>query len=100
MSRVKALRKIGGSPELNKAQDYTDLALAPVLACPLIDGFLLENIELATGPNIVDHKLDREPRGWFIVSPKAEASIWETGRTRSSLVLNASAPVTLSLWCF
>lgn len=100
MSRVRAYRKLDGASDLGQVQDYIEYVLQPLLKCPLIDGTLLENLDLATGPNIVDHKLGREPRGWYIVSPKANESVWQTASTRSSLTLNASGPITLSLWCF
>lgn len=101
---LRELRKIGASDEINKVQEYVGLALRPLLANPLLDGLLLEDVELANGVTEVPHKLGRELRGWLIVRQDANASIWDsqTAHTRRnvSLMLNASAAVTVSIWVF
>lgn len=97
---IRAFRKLGASDELNKVQDNIEAALGPVLGSAIIDGVLLSNVELQTGLNVVAHKLGREPRGWILVSPQANESIWSSGQTRSTLLINASGPITSSFWVF
>ena len=97
---IRSFRKLGASDELNKVQDNIEYALGPVFGSAIIDGVLLPNVALQAGLNVVDHKLGREPRGWILVSPQANESVWSTGQSRSSLQLNASGVITTSLWVF
>jgi hypothetical protein len=97
---IRSFRKLGASDELNKVQDNIEYVLGPVLSSAIIDGVLLNDVKLVSGLNVVDHKLGREPRGWIVVSPQANEQIWSSGQTRSTLLLNASGPITSSFWVF
>ncbi len=87
----------------NTIQDNVESALRPILKNPLMDGTLIEDLTLVTGtPFTVEHGLGRIPRGWMVVSPNAESSVWESASAlpTKTLILNVSANVTLSLWVF
>lgn len=68
------------------------------------DGLLLKNVVLlAADVNLVEHKLGREPRGYFpmlkgnsIIWNSQDANVFKT----KSLALECSADVTIDLWVF
>lgn len=97
---IRSFKKVGASDELNKIQDNISYALDPIIGSPIINGVLLKNVVLKAGLNIVDHKLGRVPQGWIVVSPQANESMWSSGQTGSSLLINASGPITSSFWVF
>lgn len=65
--------------------------LDPLLDQPITKGQILENVQLATGANVINHKLGRKLRGWFIVRQRALANVYDTQDT------NPTAAVTLQL---
>lgn len=86
---------------LQQIQDAIAQALNPVLALPIVDGRLIENVALGTGGvNLVTHGLGRPPKLWMLARVNADCRIWETtARTTDlQLALNTSAPVMVSLW--
>ena len=100
MSSIRAFRKIGSeTAELNKVQDNVELALGPLLKSPIIDGVLI-SVQLEAGVNTVNHTLGRLPIGWLLVSPEANAQVWQLAKSKTLLTLQASAPITTSLWVF
>jgi hypothetical protein len=78
--------------------------LDPVLASPLANGRLLENQVLVSGANTLNHGLGRKLQGYFVVLNSASATFFDSQSTNSmtqlTLVLNASASTTVSLWVF
>lgn len=78
--------------------------LNPVIACPIINGLLLEDISLETGANVINHKLGRKLIGWIIVRQNADASIYDMQEFNQmpqlTLNLTSSADCNVSLWVF
>jgi hypothetical protein len=75
--------------------------LDPVLANPLVNGLLLRNISLSIGDNVVNHRLSRQMQGWMLVDQSAGVVLYRSAPLNDlTLTLNASAPVTVSLWVF
>lgn len=76
----------------------------PVLANPVINGFILKEVQLSSGTNVVNHKLGRKLQGWFIVRQRASATIYDTQDSNSNpsltLFLTASANVTVDIYVF
>ena len=101
---LPALKKIKAEDRvLNQVQDSVAQALKPLLNMAIADGRLIENIEITSGTaSIVEHKLDRTIRGWIVVRKNANSNIWESTSSipDKTLILNASATVTVSLWVF
>lgn len=90
---------------LQALQESAKATADEVSGCPLIDGRLIESIVIVLGtPKVVQHGLGRKLKGWLMVRKSAGASIWDSQSTNAlatkSLVLNASANVTVSLWVF
>lgn len=102
MSGLRDFKKVAGTPEVSKLQERLQEFFKPLVDNPLLDGLLLGEIEIATTPTLVEHKLRRAPLGWIIVSKNANADVWQTTQTLQAahLTLQASAPVTVTLWVF
>jgi len=89
---------------INQLQRNIANALNPVLANPTVSGTIIENVELAVGSNIVDHKLGRKLQGWVIVRKRAAADIYDTQDTNTqptrTLLLVSDAEVMVDIYCF
>jgi hypothetical protein len=79
-------------------------SLNPLIKNPLINGYLLTNIKLDTGANVINHRLQRRLRGYLVVmndSPETFCDSQSDNQTPDlTLVLNASGPATVTLYVF
>lgn len=89
---------------VNQLQGNIKKAVDPVLANPLVDGQILQDVELVTGLNTINHGLGRNLQGWFLVRQRASASVYDTQddnlNPALTLLLTASAPVVVNLYVF
>jgi len=53
-------------PSLQGVQDNVREALQPFITNPLLDGVYLEDLELQSGENLIEHKLGRDYRGYIL----------------------------------
>jgi hypothetical protein len=102
---IRDLKVLGAEgDDLNRIQQYISNALQPILGCPLVDGNLVTGVNLKNGLTVIEHKLGRKLRGWFIVDQNAIASIYREPGTENlgskTLTLHSSAACTVSIWCF
>ena len=78
--------------------------LNPVIANPVLQNNILKNVSLASGDNVINHKLGRNLVGWQIIRVRAAAIIYDKQDSNQTpnltLVLNASAPVVVDLAVF
>lgn len=77
--------------------------LDPLLANPMSEGVFLKGVELVSGDNTVNHKLQRPIQGYLItdmVGGYAEIYRKESSMPNLTMVLNASAPTTINLMVF
>jgi len=78
--------------------------LNPLIRLPIIQGQLLENVELATGQNVINHRLGRKLRGYIIVLKDTNRDIWDSQasneRSNLTLLLESSGACIVSLWVF
>lgn len=80
--------------------------LDPMLLNPLNRVTILKNVSLlsASNPNVVNHLLQRNLQGWFVIRQRASAIVWDSQDSNQtpSLTLNlrASADVTVDLAVF
>lgn len=86
-------------------QQNVQRTMNPILNNPILDGIILERVVLATGDNFVSHTLGRRLLGWIPVRRRAAATLFDKQDTNpnivdTTLVLNASAPVTVDLYVF
>ena len=86
------------------AQPKWAATLNPVLANPLLGGQLLDPQTLVLGDNTINHKLGRKLKGYFVVLNSAAATFYDkqagNQMPQFTLVLNASAPTTVTLYVF
>lgn len=93
-----------GDRVLNMIQDNVSNILDPYSSKEILQGQILQNVDLASGSNNVAHKLGRKPIGWFLVRRRSTAVIYDTQDTNpdSALFLRlvASAETTVDLYVF
>jgi hypothetical protein len=67
-------------PSLQGVQDNVRETFQPFITNPVLDGTLLEGVDLVYGPNLVEHKLDRPYRGFIVTKQPqgSEAEPWTT----------------------
>jgi hypothetical protein len=85
---------------LNRVQDAQIEAFRPLTTNELLDGHLLKSVALASGSNLIAHRLDRAPVGWIIVRRNGAATVHELAVDSRHLTLSASAAVTVDLYVF
>ncbi len=103
MAGIKAFKKVASADEnTSKLQDRLDEFFAPLTSNPLLDGLLLNNVQVGTSATQISHNLRRAPIGWIVVNKSANANVWQANRELEGafLTLQASAPVTVSIWIF
>lgn len=78
--------------------------LNPLLANPSNNSSILNDIALVTGTNTINHLLGHKLQGWSIIRRNGTATIYDTQASNPmpelTLVLVASAPITISLEVF
>lgn len=78
--------------------------LNPIISNPSLQSILLQNISLASGANVINHKLGRKLQGWKIVRQRASASVYDTQDTNIhpdlTLFLTSSGIVSVDLEVF
>ena len=89
----------------NSAQDHIESVINPVLDSAIIDGVILEDIDLvSTGFTSVEHKLGRKPRGYLVIRKSAAQTVYEDvgdyDNRKLFIKLRASGSVTVNLWVF
>lgn len=102
---IPSLKKIRTSDaDLKNVQDSIELVLDQIIRKGILDGILIEDVSLVSGSNIVDHTLDRAPKGFIIVSRNANQQVWNGTSTKvipkRNINLVTSGAVTVSLWFF
>lgn len=88
---------------LDNMQTTWAKALDPVISNALVQGQLLKNVPLVIGTNVINHGLQRNLQGWFLVSPRGSAVVYMAAQQSNgtlSLTLVASAAITTDLWVF
>ena len=89
----------------NNAQDHIESVINPILASAIIDGVILEDIDLVSGSfTSIEHKLGRKPRGYLVIRKSAAQTVYEDAgdydNRKLFIKLRASGSVTVNLWVF
>lgn len=86
------------------AQNRWASMINPILASPIANGLLLDNVELINGITVVNHRLGRVLQGWIIVGINGAATVYDNQATNQmadlTLSLTSDADVIVSLWVF
>jgi hypothetical protein len=90
------------SRTVNQIQDHIVQALGPLLNLPLSTSNFLEDLDLTTGSNSINHGLGRILRGWLVANRNAVVDLYEEPSPfpKKTLVLNASTDAMISLIVF
>ena len=101
------VRKTSDDDNIEFVQNSLENSFRSIEACPLLDGHLLEGVDLTNGDNEIDHKLGRELKGWIITRHRETASnIIDRQTTNNNsariLLLNSSVAtkITVDIWVF
>jgi hypothetical protein len=82
-------------------QSAIEAAFRSLDRVPLLDGRLIENIELTTTERKIPHNLGRKPKGYLIVDTNAAATVHRSSESDDRyLPLTSSATVTVKIWVF
>ena len=106
MPVARAFRKqAGGSEETFRAQSNVESAIGSLSRSVLMNGNLIENVQLSTTPALVEHKLGRASRGYIVCKSNSAATVYSAASVAtvdSSLFENlvASAATTVNIWFF
>lgn len=78
--------------------------LDPIITNPANLSIILKNVSLASGDNVINHKLGRKLQGWKIVRQRASATLYDKQDANQSpqltLALNASGAVVVDIEVF
>lgn len=105
MSRGTNFKRFNSqSRELVQLQGNIQSAFSQVLLIPILNGVLLENLEIVAGDNTITHKLGRRIRGYLVTRKNSASDIYDKISTDTALdqsfTLNSSADCIISLWVF
>lgn len=86
---------------LSMMQTKWKAQLDPVLSNPFCSANILENINLKSGVNVINHLLGRVQQGWFLVDKQAASDIYRSAPFNNlTLTLTSTADVTVSIGVF
>lgn len=89
---------------INQLQQNISQALEAILSNPLVNGNILNGVKLQIGSNTLNHGLNRNLQGWIPILVNAAADVFDEQATNTNpsktLILNSSAVVTVSIYCF
>ena len=91
--------------QLDRIQDSIEELFEELATIEIIDGVLVEDIEMFTGTTkLVPHALGKKFKGWIIVRQDANVTINEVPSSgpsrRSHVALVSNGDVKISLWVF
>lgn len=92
-------------PNIRKIQYRIEETLRPITDSAIIDGRLINDIDLASGTSTkIAHKLGRKLNGWIVVGKSAGQHVYDenAGQTDlgTHLHLTAGGTVTVNVWVF
>lgn len=92
------------SKEMSQMQTQWSTQINPLLRNKLLQGFILQNVQLSVGNNAINHRLGRDLEGYIIVRQRGPASIYDMQDSNAmpalTLVLNSSAAVSVDIYVF
>lgn len=75
--------------------------LDPLLKNPLVDGLLLNGLDITSGTTVINHRLGRKMQGWFVVDTDAGTDIYRSAPFNDkTLTLTSGTACVVSLWVF
>lgn len=105
ITRFEVLRSANLDPDVRHVQESARAVFDDLAKRSILDGQAITDLTITSGtPLIVQHGLGRKLTGWIVTGKDANANVWDSqsanGMPNRTLILNASANVTISLWVF
>lgn len=98
------MAKLPQGLDLTATQNRWASVIEPVISNPANNSLLLKNVVLASGTNVINHRLGRKLQGWVIVRKRGPAAIYDNQDGNQipelTLVLVSDAAVTVDLEVF
>lgn len=89
---------------INQLQQNVKQVVDPLTNNPVLLGIILEQVQLVTGSNTINHLLGRKLQGWIIVRQRGPAQIYDGQDSNLTpnltLILNSSADVSVNIYVF
>lgn len=91
-----------GDQDLELAQQNIKRFVKVLEDNPVLDGRLIEDIDVPLPPATVEveHKLDRQPRGWIVCDVDASTYVYRIAWNDKTIVIAGRAAATISIWVF
>lgn len=90
--------------DLTLLQSTWKSQIDPVLNSILGQGILLKSVSLASGSNVINHKLGRKLQGWMLTRVRAGATISDTQDANTTpaltLLLTSSIAAVVDIYVF
>jgi hypothetical protein len=91
----------GVDKNLSMLQTAWSSMINPFLGRPANQSNILQNVALASGTNVINHRLGRTMQGWVLSDIQGAATIYRSAPFNDlTLTLHSSAAVTVSLEVF
>ncbi len=86
---------------LDQMQTKWASVLNPLLANPLNNVLILENIALNSGTTVVNHLLGKTQQGWFLTDIQGSSTVYRSAPfNKLTLTLHSSSAVTVNIGVF
>lgn len=89
--------------DLPKMQTTWAQQLDPIIANLLINGILLKDQSLINGTTVINHRLGRQPQGWFLSAPKGAATVYQAAQQPNptlTLTVISNAAIMTDIWVY
>lgn len=90
--------------DLERVQSNIDRVVNPIVVNPVLDFNIVKSVSLSIGDNLVNHKLNRAPLGWFLVRKRGAAELYDKQDSNSTpsinYIINSDAAVTVDFYFF
>jgi hypothetical protein len=89
--------------ELPQMQIQWAAALNPVIGNSIVNGLQLNNVSLANGTTVINHRLSRTMLGWFLTDVDGVATVYKPKTApfnSKTLTLISNAAVTANIWVY
>lgn len=75
--------------------------LNPVISNPTNAVQVLQNVNLLSGSNVINHRLGRQMQGWFVTDIQGSATIYRSAPFNNmTLTLTSNSAVTVNIGVF
>lgn len=95
---------ISGDRQSTQLQTNIEQAVSQVIKNPLIDGRLINSIQVSTTGTRIEHKLGRAPAGYLVIYKNSAAIVHDNLDTETKpeffITLTASVDTLLGIWIF